>query len=247
MILLIFGVESDKGIKRTLNEDCYDIIADTSETPAVFIVADGMGGHSMGEVASRIAVNTLKSYILQEKECFCKNKDIIISIKDAINIVNEEILNASPEKDERIRMGTTLVAAFVCEKKIYIANIGDSRAYRIRSGEIKKLTVDHSYIQILLENGSITEDEARNHPEKNKITKALGFYSEVEPDVFTYDMEENDIFLLCSDGLTNMVLEKDILDVCVSENNLQSVCSILVDKANANGGDDNITIILFKE
>lgn len=242
---LTFGVVCDKGLKRESNEDCYNIIAGNDGLPTVFMVADGMGGHTMGEVASRMAVDSLSNYIFREKDRFSKNEDIISIINDAINLTNREICMSSGEKDDRKKMGTTLVSAFVVKNKLFIANVGDSRAYRMRSGEITKLTTDHTYIQALLDNGSITEDEAKNHPERHKITKALGFFDDLNPDVFTFEIETGDAFILCTDGLTNMVTEQEILDICLAFPDHQSACNILLEKANANGGDDNITIIIF--
>ena len=235
--------KTDIGRERKLNEDYY-YAAKPDDKIKLFILADGMGGYNGGEVASKMAVEKAKTYI--EKN-FNKNKEskekIEQLLKDAVRYSNEEVYKKSVSKKELQGMGTTLDICLIYNSKIYIAHIGDSRVYRIRKDFIRKITRDDSYVQTLIEDGKITKEEAFNHPKKNMITKALGCTPEVEPEIYTKTFIKNDIILMTSDGLTNMVKEEEIKNI--TKNDKENSAESLVQKANENGGYDNITVVII--
>lgn len=235
--------KTDIGRERKLNEDYY-YAAKPDDKIKLFILADGMGGYNGGEVASKMAVETAKSYI--EKH-FNKNKGtkelIEELLKEAIKYANETVYKKSISKKELNGMGTTLDICLIYNSKIYIAHIGDSRVYRIRKNFMRRITRDDSYVQTLIEDGKITKEEAFNHPKKNMITKALGCTPEVEPEIYTKTFIKNDVILMTSDGLTNMVKEDEIKNIIQidKENSVEA----LIQKANEYGGYDNITVIII--
>ena len=235
--------KTDIGRERKLNEDYY-YAAKPDDKIKLFILADGMGGYNGGEVASKMAVEKAKTYI--EKN-FNKNKEskekIEQLLKDAVRYSNEEVYKKSVSKKELQGMGTTLDICLIYNSKIYIAHIGDSRVYRIRKDFIRKITRDDSYVQTLIEDGKITKEEAFNHPKKNMLTKALGCTPEVEPEIYTKTFIKNDIILMTSDGLTNMVKEEEIKNII--KNDKENSAESLVQKANENGGYDNITVVII--
>ena len=233
------GLVSDVGLRRKLNEDsaCYLERADFK----IYVVADGMGGHNAGEVASKMAAEQIVQYIDENYSLECEETLISNEIKAA----NEDIYKFSKTNDKLNGMGTTVTAALVTPKFIYIANVGDSCCMAFKNGELKKITKDHSLVQELLDSGTISEVEAVNHPKKNIITRALGTCIDVEVDVFRLDINQYNLFILCSDGLTNEVTKEDILKIIDNENNYISIANNLVDLAKEKGGRDNITVLLF--
>lgn len=233
------GLVSDVGLRRKLNEDsaCYLERADFK----IYVVADGMGGHNAGEVASKMAAEQIVQYIDENYSLECEET----LISNAIKAANEDIYKFSKTNDKLNGMGTTVTAALVTPKFIYIANVGDSCCMALKNGELKKITKDHSLVQELLDSGTISEVEAVNHPKKNIITRALGTCIHVEVDVFRLDINQYNLFILCSDGLTNEVTKEDILKIIDNENNYISIANNLVDLAKEKGGRDNITVLLF--
>ncbi|QUF82433.1 Stp1/IreP family PP2C-type Ser/Thr phosphatase [Clostridium butyricum] len=233
------GLVSDVGLRRKLNEDsaCYLERADFK----IYVVADGMGGHNAGEVASKMAAEQIVQYI--DENYSLEGEETLIS--NAIKAANEDIYKFSKTNDKLNGMGTTVTAALVTPKFIYIANVGDSCCMAFKNGELKKITKDHSLVQELLDSGTISEVEAVNHPKKNIITRALGTCIHVEVDVFRLDINQYNLFILCSDGLTNEVTKEDILKIIDNENNYISIANNLVDLAKEKGGRDNITVLLF--
>ena len=233
------GLVSDVGLRRKLNEDsaCYLERADFK----IYVVADGMGGHNAGEVASKMAAEQIVQYI--DENYSLEGEETLIS--NAIKAANEDIYKFSKTNDKLNGMGTTVTAALVTPKFIYIANVGDSCCMAFKNGELKKITKDHSLVQELLDSGTISEVEAVNHPKKNIITRALGTCIHVEVDVFRLDINQYNLFILCSDGLTNEVTKEDILRIIDNENNYISIANNLVDLAKEKGGRDNITVLLF--
>lgn len=252
MEINVYGI-SDVGMRRERNEDNYLINQDLN----LFMVADGMGGHVGGEFASKLAVRTIEDIFAKmaensEMSILEDNKidqhDFASQLRYAIQSASKHIFDEA-EKDPNLKgMGTTSVVLLVRNDRVYIANVGDSRGYIVRNGEILQLTEDHSLVGEQLRAGVISEATARGHKLKNIITRSVGFQKEVEIDVIIKVPQEGDRFLLCSDGLTNMVDDKEILDV-VSDSSLEDACHILVDMANTRGGDDNITVVLseFKD
>ena len=200
-----------------------------------------MGGHNAGEVASKMAAEQIVQYIDENYSLECEET----LISNAIKAANEDIYKFSKTNDKLNGMGTTVTAALVTPKFIYIANVGDSCCMAFKNGELKKITKDHSLVQELLDSGTISEVEAVNHPKKNIITRALGTCIHVEVDVFRLDINQYNLFILCSDGLTNEVTKEDILRIIDNENNYISIANNLVDLAKEKGGRDNITVLLF--
>ena len=234
------GLVSDKGLKRALNEDsaCYL----ERQNFKIYVVADGMGGHNAGEVASKMATDYIVRYI---DENYSSEEDKATLISKAIKAANEEIFTFSKTNDKLNGMGTTVTAGLMTPQNIYIANVGDSCCMAFKNGELKKITKDHSLVQELLDSGTISELEAINHPKKNIITRALGTSSDVNVDVFKIEADEYDLFMLCSDGLTNEITREEILEIINSESNYISIANDLVNLAKVKGGRDNITVLLF--
>lgn len=234
--------KSDVGKMRDMNQDFY-FISKPEDTLQLFIVADGMGGYKGGEIASRLAVENSKSYIINNFQTVENREDILKLIKNAIEYANLTIYEKSKEYKELENMGTTIDICLIIANKVYIGHVGDSRVYRKRKDFFRKLTTDHSYVQKLVADGTITKEEAYNHPKKNMLTKALGTPNLVEPDVMVKGFQKDDILLMCSDGLTNMIREEEIVNI-INENPREA-CNKLVARANEQGGYDNITAIII--
>lgn len=235
------GFLSDIGMVRSLNED-YVLVSE-NENYNIYVVADGMGGHNAGEVASKMAAEGIIAYI---NENFYSKDDKEI-LKLAIEKVNNDIYKHSLESTALSGMGTTITACLVTNKNTIVANVGDSSCFGIKNDVIVKITKDHSLVQELLDLGTITEIEAANHPKKNIITRAVGTSEEVDVDMFVINKDVYDKFLLCSDGLTNEVTKEEIMSIVISNNELNDVCSKLVNLAKYKGGRDNITVCCLEE
>lgn len=236
---------TDVGRKRPHNEDnmAYVIPKDSqvmAKKGALFIVADGMGGHAAGEVASEIAVDTVSTAYYQDE-----NDEIPLSLMNAIKRANALIHQRAAENMMRSGMGTTCVAAVVRGGVAYIANVGDSRAYLVRHGQSKQVSQDHSWVEEQVRAGLLTKDQARSHAQRNVITRALGTQAEVDVDVFTEILEDGDTFVLCSDGLSGPVGEDDLRAI-INQYLPQESVYHLVERANENGGPDNITAIVIR-
>ncbi|MFU0826658.1 MAG: PPM-type phosphatase domain-containing protein [Lachnoclostridium sp.] len=233
---------TDIGERRRVNQD-YVFCEENriGGLPNLFIVADGMGGHNAGDYASRFSVKVFTERIRTTKE-----KTPIGMIADALQYTNDLLLEEANAKNDLHGMGTTFVVATIIESMLYVANVGDSRLYVIRDG-IKQITEDHSLVEEMVKTGEIERKDVRFHPNKNIITRALGAGSQLTPDYFEVQLEKDDIVLMCSDGLTNMMDDKDIMDIVQAyPDNLEMMANTLVKKANENGGNDNISIILVK-
>ena len=201
-------------------------------------------GYKGGEVASRLATESAKKYIQNNFSNISKEKEEILKlIKDAVEYANMVVYEKSKEDEELEGMGTTLEICLIYNNKAYIGHVGDSRIYRIRNDVIRKLTKDHSYVQQLVEDKKITREEAKTHPKKNMLTRALGCTPYVEPDLRARNFEKGDIFIICSDGLTNMVEEKRIYELIRQD--INKAADELIKEANEAGGYDNITVIII--
>ncbi|EUJ49318.1 Stp1/IreP family PP2C-type Ser/Thr phosphatase [Paenilisteria rocourtiae] len=235
---------TDRGRIRNHNEDNGGIFENQLGIPLV-IVADGMGGHQAGDVASEMAVRLLSDSWKNVTDL--KSATEIDSwFREAIQAVNEQIL-AHAKQDSTLKgMGTTLVAAIFSNSQIIVANVGDSRGYLLKNGVLEQLTEDHSLVNELLRKGEITKEDAENHPRKNILLRALGIEGNVETDVFILPFQPKDQLLLCSDGLSNMLTEQEIEAVLTSKRTLAEKADIFITKANANGGEDNITVLLLE-
>ena len=236
--------KSDIGKAREMNQDAY-YASQPSETVGLYIVADGMGGYNGGEVASTLAVTTAKNYIENNFAQIEHTKEKIEElVKNAIEYANMVVYEKSKEVKMLEGMGTTMEVALVKDNRVYIGHVGDSRIYRIRKNFIRKLTTDHSYVEKLVKDGTITREEALHHPKKNMLTKALGCTSFVEPDTMVKGFLKDDILVITSDGLTNMVKDEEIYNTITE--NIDTAAEILVEKANKVGGLDNITVIIVQ-
>ena len=234
---------SDIGRIREMNQDNY-YVSDPNDEIKMFIVADGMGGYKGGEIASALAIESAKRYITNNFEETNREKEKILDlIKNAIEYANMVVYERSKEVEELNGMGTTMDVVIIQSGRLYIGHVGDSRVYRLRKDFFRKLTTDHSYVEQLVRQGNITKEEAYNHPKKNMLTKALGCTAFVEPDVMVKGFQKDDILLMCTDGLTNMVREDKICEII--KENPESACDVLVNKANENGGQDNITAVII--
>lgn len=242
---------TDVGIRRHSNEDSFVI----DQKLGLFIVADGMGGHAAGEVASKMAIDVTRDYI---KRTITTNEPYLTGFNNrysragnrlcsAIILANQLISDTATNRRDWQGMGTTLVAAWLPDPDntlLSIAHVGDSRAYLLRYGELKQLTRDHSLVEEQLRSGLINKEEADSSSIKNMITRALGFRERVEPDIVETEIEPGDKLLLCSDGLNSMVSDEEILAILKYSGGLETSCRQLIDAANAKGGKDNITVII---
>ncbi len=231
--------KTDIGNKRKMNQDFfYCSNHNVGSFQNLFIVADGMGGHKAGDHASRLCVESIVNSIKASKH----NTPVTV-LNEAVLSANEAVYNEANKNSAYEGMGTTVVACTLYEDKLYIANIGDSRLYIIND-DISQITKDHSLVEEMVKNGNITESEARIHPQKNIITRALGIDLRVHADYFEIDVKRSDIVLMCTDGLTNMIEDDDIEYIVKHSNSLEKAVDALIAKANENGGNDNITVIL---
>lgn len=245
------GSLSDIGRKRKSNEDnfCAD------DERGLYVVADGMGGHAAGEIASLLAVQTIEEFIsltssdqevtwpfgLEENLSLNGNR-----LKTSIRFANRRVLEKTREKSEYEGMATTVVAALVDDDGVEIAHVGDSRAYLIRRGEIQCVTNDHSWVNEQVLSGVIDSDQARTHPLRNVVTRALGGKQNLEVDMQVLRLQDTDVLLLCSDGLTSMLDDEEILKIILAdENDVKRASNDLVEAANRSGGEDNTTVILL--
>lgn len=248
----MFGANSDKGMVREINEDSFNVIAGKPGQPSTFIIADGMGGHNSGEVASKMAVDFISNYLYQSPELISLEKadsydsKIPEAIKELILRANAEIFSKAQQYPENFGMGTTLIVAVLFENNLYIGHVGDSRLYLISGERIERITTDHSFIEELIKNGSLKREEAVKHPKKNLITRAIGCSDELEVDTYVRRLNNDDILVLCTDGLTNMLDEEEIKDVVLGYENPEEACHELIRRANEKGGEDNITVIIAK-
>jgi protein phosphatase len=243
--------ETNVGMKRNHNEDNFSII----EEAGLYIVADGMGGHASGEVASQMAVDAMREffsataqdpertwpYKMDRSKGYEENRLIT-----AIKLANLRIYE-SAQRDPRQRgMGTTIVALFAVEDGVYMAHVGDSRGYRIRDGHIEQLTEDHSLLNDYIKMKRLTPEEIANFPHKNVIVRALGMKDTVKVDTRFEQPRANDTYLLCSDGLSGPVTDPDLLDIVTKSPDLKTAASRLIQRGNENGGPDNITVVLAR-
>ena len=229
---------SDVGRSRNHNEDYFEIAGEGR----LCVIADGMGGHGHGDLASRIAVDAIRGCV--ESDAADGPSGLL---RRAINQAHEMLLERVAADEELLGMGTTAVVMMVDGANGVVAHVGDSRAYRLRHGELQQLTEDHSWVNEQVRAGFLSVDQARSHPLKNVVTRALGGDSEIQVDVVEVQVEPDDLYLLCSDGLTTMLRDDEIRERLseLGGRPLDEVCHRLVDEANGRGGLDNITVILL--
>ncbi len=240
---------TDVGLLRSHNEDCFEI----SDRDQVYVVADGMGGHNHGEVASRIAVDAIGSFIAESSDHdgtlpvgYDSNlRHHSNRLKRSIHTAHNQVLGAIREDGSLLGMGTTVVTAMYQENVLAIGHVGDSRGYRLRNGHLELLTQDHTWVNEQVMAGYLSEEQAKSHPLKNVVTRALGGDSEIVVDVLETEVSDGDLILLCSDGLTTMLSDQEIHERLVADGSLSEIGTRLIQDANARGGFDNVTVVLL--
>ena len=237
------GFKSDKGLKRSNNEDaCFVLLPDK-----VYLVADGVGGGNAGEIASRTAVSEIAGYIDEHPIKQVTNKYAVVNyFQDCLDNANAVIFDKARRYEENKGMATTAAVVYAKEGKVYIANVGDSRVYLYRDGQLLQLTEDHTYVNTLLKAGVISREQAAMDDRKNVITKALGAEVTVEPDFFQVNFIKDDVFIICTDGLYDEVDEDEMKKIIEENPSMSDVCAAMISAANENGGHDNITVISLK-
>ncbi len=242
MVLDVYGA-SDQGRVRKLNEDSFCIHGlQEGETTGFCVVSDGMGGHNAGEVASQKTVQFVAEELMKMPE----DTGVPKLLNRAVAEANRQIYQLAMENQSQRGMGATLVAAVICQEQIYLANVGDSRAYAFRGDQLLQITRDHSVVEELVANGTITREEARMHPQRNIITRAIGSDSETEADIFEYDYYPGDVLLLCSDGLSSMLTDEEIREIIAKYTDAKTIVDALIAAANRQGGRDNITVVCIR-
>ncbi len=241
-MISVYGI-SDRGKLRRANQDaCAYKEEDTSY--AWGVVCDGMGGARAGDIASRIGVEVFREYMEKRNEADQASPPAA-ALRAAVAEGNEAILFIANRNREYFGMGTTLVGAIMQDGQATVINIGDSRAYHVSKGAMRRITRDHSIVEALVERGNITPEEARQHPQKNLITRALGTSKTAEADLYEVQMEQGDWLLLCSDGLTNEMTDEEIAAEMNPERTAETICCVLLDIVLERGARDNVTIMLF--
>jgi serine/threonine protein phosphatase PrpC len=250
-MLKAFGL-TDVGRRRKLNEDNFLVDLETQ----LFGVCDGMGGHNAGEVASKMAIETVGSFISRshrEKEItWPYGLDVNLSfdgnrIKTAIKLANKKVFKAADNRDEYTGMGTTVVVALVTDNVMTIGSAGDSRCYLLRNGQLSQLTKDDSWVSAAWAEGILSADEIERHPLRNVITKAIGAKESLETDIVEHRFENGDLAMLCSDGLHGMINDQKILEVLSSApDSLEEAAAQLIEAANEAGGKDNVSVVLVR-
>ena len=242
------GMLTDVGQVRTVDEDSIlaaDLSFGVNSESSKFLllaVADGMGGHAKGEEASKIALNAIARAVIPD---LLNNTPFTKILEKGIQNANQDILDYTAENPEASGMGTTSVCAVVKDNQIHLANVGDSRAYRVSDDEICRVTKDHSYVQALIDEGEITEEQAREHPRKNEITRAVGIMPSIEVDTMKLTLDSDESLLLCCDGVIAHLSDDDIHKIIRDSPDPQTACQEIVDMANERGGSDNISLIIL--
>lgn len=248
---VIAGGDTHVGMKRAHNEDAFAIV----QSERLYIVADGMGGHSSGDVASRLAIDTLRRffevtsqdpdatwpYKMDRSRGYDENR-LIVGVK----LANLRICETAAREKGRRGMGTTVVAALVTDEGVMFAHVGDSRAYRVRGSAMEQLTEDHSLLNDYIKMKRLTEEEIAQFPHKNVIVRALGMKPSVQVDTCIDRPEPGDMYVLCSDGLCGPVSDEEIAEIVSSAGHIEDVVAALIDRANENGGPDNVTAVILK-
>lgn len=232
---------TDIGKRREINED-YMFTSETAvgNLPNLFLVADGMGGHKAGEYASRFTVDIIVETVKNSKET-----EPVTIMKEAVTRANQLLIEEAHADEEKLGMGTTIVVATFFGKRLYVANVGDSRLYVVNH-EISQITRDHSLVEEMVRLGEMNKEEAKDHPDRNIITRAIGAGNELLIDFFEVEVEPEDTILMCSDGLTNMLEDEEIRRIVVGQRDIAEKAEKLIETANANGGKDNVTVVVIE-
>lgn len=246
---LVFAQRTDTGLQRQSNEDSAISVQPEdarvmASKGALFIVADGLGGHTHGELAGQLAVNTIRDAYYQQ-ESASPLTALRLAIEQANKSLYEKNLAESPQLEHNKIMGTTCVAAVVRGDTLYVANVGDSRVYIIRGGQARQVSLDHSVVARLVREGELTREQASDHPDRNKIYRCLGAHEVVETDTFSEKLQAGDLLLLCTDGLWELIADQDLAGI-VQQHKPQESVQLLIDRANELGGRDNITAVVVQ-
>ena len=239
----------DIGRKRSRNEDSI-FVSNTpiGILPSLYIVADGMGGHKAGGTASSLAIEAFCDYIRTHGQTGVKTReDVAILLKMGIRHANHTVYEKAKEKEEYAGMGTTFTVATVIDDILYLAHVGDTRLYLVNHAQIYQATTDHSLVQEMLEQGYISQNEIKEHPQRHIITRAVGTYAKVKVDTLMYDINKVEYVLLCSDGLTVMLSDEEVHQIILEETDIENIVNKLIDTANTKGGIDNIAVIIAKK
>lgn len=238
---------SDPGKERQCNEDNY-FFKTFDDEGAIIAVADGMGGHAAGEVASSIAIDVLSRFVQDRDDSFALDEITGEDIKALINHANREIYSAGCKDKNKAGMGTTFTLGFIRNNLLIIGHVGDSRVYRLSGKKPEQLTEDHTVVEEMIKEGRISQKEAETHPRRHMITRALGISSAVEIDIVSLELNESDTLIFCTDGLTSLIEEKEIMQVITDKgDHPMKAVDYLVSLANERGGHDNITIVLVTD
>jgi protein phosphatase len=238
-MILRTAAHTDVGLRRRGNEDRFAVDADLG----LCLVADGMGGHNAGQVASALAATTVLASLRERKSSDASASE---RLRSALEDANRAIYQAARQNPQYGGMGTTIVALLAEGERAALAHVGDSRAYRMRGGRIRQLTDDHSMVGELLRRNEITADDARDHPHRHMLTRALGVRGHVQPDLAELTLAPGDLFVLCSDGLTTHVEDHEIAKLVGEARDLDAACATAIELANRRGGEDNITVVLAR-
>lgn len=238
-----YWIVSDPGCVRTSNQDAC-VVEQLDKSTLLCVVCDGMGGAKSGDVASSLAVEVFSQEVKRSWKADMDTDEIHKMLRNALKLANFTVYDQSCQFEEFSGMGTTLVAVLVCGRKATVLNVGDSRAYRISHNGILQITKDHSLVQMMVDRGELTPEQAKSYPGKNYITRAVGTESVTEGDIFQYVLEKGTYLLLCSDGLTNLLDDQEILFEVIHGADKQACCQTLVDIAKRRGAPDNVTCVI---
>ncbi len=242
--MIVYAAKTDVGKVRELNQDFF-IASETR--PQLFILCDGMGGHKSGDVASRTAAESIETYVRLQNALDYDAAKAAKVLRNAVSYANKIVYARAMEENAFSGMGTTADVCMIDFDAAYIAHVGDSRVYHLSDGVLSCLTKDHSLVSEMVDQGVITEDEARMHPKKNVITRAVGTNQSVEADFISVALKKNDMLLMCSDGLSNMLSDSEIQNILQSDAAPAEIVETLVREANEKGGNDNITVVLINK
>ena len=236
---------TDKGIVRALNQDAYGFSVEGERDRAVVVLCDGMGGERAGEIASDLASKYFLEYALKSLDLPEPMLSVDVA-REATAWANLHVYDRSNRDDSCSGMGTTLVAAVINGADAAVVNVGDSRCYWLAEGQLQQVTRDHSWVQDMVDRGVITPGEARSHPRKNLITRSIGHQRRIRSDIFRIDLRPGDMLLLCSDGLSNLLTEKELADILLAGSDLKEKCGVLLDTALERGAPDNVTAVILQ-
>ena len=243
---MISWAVTDKGNVRKQNQDAFYTYISPDKELSILLVCDGMGGARAGNVASELAISVFKTEARRMLSTL-DGDDLLAEVQRCIEVSNTAVYELSKNDPDCHGMGTTLVTAVIKGDVLYVANVGDSRAYLISDGQIRQITRDHSLVEDMVERGDITREESRVHPNKNLITRAVGTVDTVECDTFHENIKSGDFVLLCSDGLTNLVPDEELMNVVTGADSVKNSCNALLNLALSRGAPDNVTVVLIEK